>query len=592
MNLHAGKLFQKDEDHEEVLAKRRKFGDLKTSPFSYLTPKMIGMVLFVSAAIIMNFEAVKHNFTAGHVALNGLIVGVFLLGVIQTAVDNIKLMYVARFLVDVDRLMDIGKTTKGQYLALQKRLEERVSLINLKTTFKLIDNLYEYGNMLIKDKDAIMIKSKLGYRMRTARNNTGFLTGILVMFGLIGTFWGLLETIGAVASALNDIASASSGTQSAETMDMGGILSAISGPLKGMGLAFSASLFGLSGSLMLGFFSHLAGDAQNQIIEDISRWIDDRISTPAAAAIEKGKELKTVGLKENSDLEAWLASYAYLSSRTDKNLASLFESLTELFSRFDSLSLAVKSLDQVQNKTNTMLEVNHKEQAVLQGQYQKIIDNLSPLPSTMTRLEGVMTGTQDAVVRTLGYSEELGKNVSGAMEASAKAIANLADSADRSGQREERQLENSYAILAGLKEQQGLLLGFHTGLTEQLKNLGFTWANTKEGYASAQKSFEGNVASQTRIAELSLENSKQIESVLKDIGQSLDRAVVELGAMGGVMKGQNDDLVQQVGRVSRQVDGSLRKIHSKIDAIQAEEFSKLAPRKQNRLMRFLKRDID
>src|SRR5712691_6999803 len=114
-------------------------------------------------------------------------------------------------------------------------------------------------------------------RLDETRETSRYLIGVLVFLGLLGTFYGLLETVrsvGGVIGALNvgasDLARA-----------FADLKSGLESPLHGMGTAFSSSLFGLAGSLVLGFLDLQAGQAQNRFYNDLEEWLSTytRLST-------------------------------------------------------------------------------------------------------------------------------------------------------------------------------------------------------------------------------------------------------------------------------------------------------------------------
>jgi hypothetical protein len=96
-----------------------------------------------------------------------------------------------------------------------------------------------------------------------------YFTSLLILLGLLGTFWGLLSTISAVATAIRDLNI--SGADPAGMFN--DLKAALNGPLNGMGTAFSASLFGLSGSLVLGYLDLQAGQANNRFYVDVEDWL-------------------------------------------------------------------------------------------------------------------------------------------------------------------------------------------------------------------------------------------------------------------------------------------------------------------------------
>ncbi|MBS0540294.1 MAG: hypothetical protein JSR47_16115, partial [Proteobacteria bacterium] len=126
------------------------------------------------------------------------------------------------------------------------------------------------------------IATRLDERRELAR----YMIGLLIFLGLLGTFWGLLQTIGAVADAINGLQVAAG-----DAVSMFAKLKAsIEGPLKGMSTAFGASLFGLSGSLVLGFLELQASQAQGRFHSELEEWLAGAtsLSTAATLPVETG----------------------------------------------------------------------------------------------------------------------------------------------------------------------------------------------------------------------------------------------------------------------------------------------------------------
>jgi hypothetical protein len=106
-------------------------------------------------------------------------------------------------------------------------------------------------------------------RLDESRELSRYMTGLLIFLGLLGTFWGLLKTIGAVADVIGAM-SVGGGDVSA-LFDQ--LKAGLARPLAGMGTAFSASLFGLAGALILGFLDLTAGQAQNRFFNELEEWL-------------------------------------------------------------------------------------------------------------------------------------------------------------------------------------------------------------------------------------------------------------------------------------------------------------------------------
>jgi hypothetical protein len=106
-------------------------------------------------------------------------------------------------------------------------------------------------------------------RLDEARETARYLIGLLIFLGLLGTFWGLLDTITAVGATIRGL----SGEGGDFAALFGSLKAGLEAPLTGMGTAFSSSLFGLAGSLVLGFLDLQAGQAQNRFYNDLEEWL-------------------------------------------------------------------------------------------------------------------------------------------------------------------------------------------------------------------------------------------------------------------------------------------------------------------------------
>ncbi len=127
----------------------------------------------------------------------------------------------------------------------------------------------------------------LDSRLAESRDISRYLIGLLIFLGLLGTFWGLLTTVGAVGKVIGGL--------TIESGDLSEVFSSLKSglesPLAGMATAFSSSLFGLAGSLVLGFLDLQLGQAQNRFYNDLEEWLSSltRLTSGAAVAIGEGE---------------------------------------------------------------------------------------------------------------------------------------------------------------------------------------------------------------------------------------------------------------------------------------------------------------
>ena len=140
----------------------------------------------------------------------------------------------------------------------------------------------------------------IGIRLDETRDISRYMIGLLIFLGLLGTFWGLLETVGSVSATIRalDVSTSESGVIFEE------LKSGLEAPLKGMGTAFSSSLFGLAGSLILGFLDLQSSQAQNRFYQELEDWLSTitNIEAGDAAGATPGNALNRSLQRIENDL--------------------------------------------------------------------------------------------------------------------------------------------------------------------------------------------------------------------------------------------------------------------------------------------------
>jgi hypothetical protein len=126
----------------------------------------------------------------------------------------------------------------------------------------------------------------LSARLDESRELVRYLAGLLVFLGLLGTFYGLIDTVGSVGRIISSLRT---GSESGVLFDE--LKSSLAAPLAGMGVAFSSSLFGLAGSLVLGFLDLQAGQAQNRFYTELEDWLATWTADEPPAAVGGGGAL-------------------------------------------------------------------------------------------------------------------------------------------------------------------------------------------------------------------------------------------------------------------------------------------------------------
>jgi hypothetical protein len=232
-------------------------------PGRYLT-RMGLFLLAVAALVAVLFPALLTAFAA-NVALNATIVGVLVLGVLYVFRQVLLLRPEVRWL-ETYRRREPGLSVQASPRLLAPvatMLGERGARVTLTATAtrSLLDSIR--------------------MRLDEGRDISRYMIGLLVFLGLLGTFWGLLETISSIGTVIGGL-----GAGSGDVMAFFDELKAgLKAPLGGMGTAFSSSMLGLAGSLVLGFLDLQASQAQNRFYQDLEEWLSSLTRVGSAPAL-------------------------------------------------------------------------------------------------------------------------------------------------------------------------------------------------------------------------------------------------------------------------------------------------------------------
>jgi hypothetical protein len=124
------------------------------------------------------------------------------------------------------------------------------------------------GRMTISQTTMRHLLDSIATRLDEARDISRYMTGLLVFLGLLGTFWGLIDTVSSVGKVIDGLKVGGDSGSLFDTLKEG-----LAAPLGGMGISFSSSLFGLAGSLILGFLDLQSSQAQNRFYTDLEDWL-------------------------------------------------------------------------------------------------------------------------------------------------------------------------------------------------------------------------------------------------------------------------------------------------------------------------------
>ena len=228
--------------------------------------RMIVFLAAVMAVVALLFQPLQGAFMA-NAPLNALIVGVFLLGVAYNFRQVVRLYpevaWIERFRQDRSSLSG-GKEPR--------LLAPMVTMLGERRDHHLKLSALSLRSLL----------DSISSRLDESRDISRYTIGLLIFLGLLGTFWGLLETVGSIGAVIGGL-SAESGADSGRVFE--DLKRGLQEPLSGMGTAFSSSLFGLAGSLALGFLDLQASQSQNHFYNDLEEWLAGLTRLSSAGAL-------------------------------------------------------------------------------------------------------------------------------------------------------------------------------------------------------------------------------------------------------------------------------------------------------------------
>ncbi|MCS7267958.1 MAG: flagellar motor protein MotA [Geminicoccaceae bacterium] len=198
--------------------------------------------------------------------LNGLILGVLLVGI----VFNLR-----RILALKPAIEWIEAHRMGAPLS---RLPQPAVLAPI---LSVIGERDRKGRTQLSPAVARYLLDSTAARLDESREIARYQTSLLIFLGLLGTFWGLIEALGAIGTVISGL-SLGSGDFVALFDEL---KEGLRQPISGMGTAFGASLFGLAGSLVVGFLDLQATQAQNGFTNELEEWLTSMTRYGAAEAL-------------------------------------------------------------------------------------------------------------------------------------------------------------------------------------------------------------------------------------------------------------------------------------------------------------------
>jgi hypothetical protein len=372
------------------------------------------MAVFVVlvAALAALLSPALYRFFMGNPAVNGMILGILAAGIVyifrQVMGLNPEVDWMERFrrnqaTISADKM---PRLLSPMATMLADRRGGRVSLsaVSLRT---LLDGI--------------------GTRLDETRETSRYLIGLLVFLGLLGTFYGLLETVQSVGGVIGSLSAGASDPVRA----FNDLKSGLQSPLGGMGTAFSASLFGLAGSLVLGFLDLQAGLAQNRFYHDLEEYLSAFTRLSGAGPVGDAGETSVPAfiqalLEQTADS---LDNLQRIMSRGEESRISANSNLLTLTERLSTLT------DQMRAEQTLLLRLA-EAQVELKPVLQRLAEAASGGPlshdDTRTHLRNIEVHLARLAEDVTQGRGEATQEIRSEIRLLARTIAALAEEAERS----------------------------------------------------------------------------------------------------------------------------------------------------------------
>jgi len=259
---------------------------LLTSPRIFIVG-MATFLILVGFVVLILYKQILLAFSANP-GLNGLIVGVLTIG------SLFAFRQVFRLFREIRWVNSLAQPVAGMRIAEPRLLGPMATLINAGA-----------GERGVSTATSRAILDSVGARLDEGRELNRYLVGLLVFLGLLGTFWGLLETVHSISGVIDSM---KTGGDTATMFD--DLKAGLALPIAGMSVSFTSSLFGLSGSLILGFLDLQAGQAQNRFYTELEDFLAAHVEMNPSATVPAAHERAAGEIYDQRRSAAAMASLA------------------------------------------------------------------------------------------------------------------------------------------------------------------------------------------------------------------------------------------------------------------------------------------
>jgi hypothetical protein len=300
-----------------------------TSPRIFLFRMLVFLVLCGLIAFVLQ-KQILNAFNANP-WLNGLIVLVLLIGIVLSFARVIRLFPEVSW-VNSYRRAEPARAARPPTL-----LAPMAAILGSERG----------GRVAISAQTMRAFLDSLANRLDEARDISRYLTGLLVFLGLLGTFWGLIETVSSVGTIINNLNVGGDADSVFNALKEG-----LAAPLGGMGISFSSSLFGLAGSLILGFLDLQTSQAQNRFYTNLEDWLATTVEETSAVGLASAGAGVPASISDAIERLRFSVNEAGSGKATTAAMANLAEAIQGLVQHMRAEQQMIRDWADAQAKLN------------------------------------------------------------------------------------------------------------------------------------------------------------------------------------------------------------------------------------------------
>ena len=322
----------------------------------------VGVFLLTVFIVIVLLYPVLQNAFLANIFINSIIIFALIIGLIY----NLYLLINISNEYGSLSSFNIHKSPQSFHSA-------KTILKNINIELKEID-----GHYVFKSSSINRLIENVDMTLSSSRETSRYLVGLLVFLGLLGTFWGLLQTIGSVGNVISGLA--------IDDTNVAGFFNSLknglNAPLQGMSIAFSSSLLGLAGSLILGFVDLNLGQAQSNFSQYFEKTLTNN-SSPDFLNTASDKDITKQAVQKIYDNLDNLVYVLKETSQSQNQIYSNLKSLNDQLKQINKNSIEIDKklsnfLSTQLNTQSNMLQLSNKlnKDGIIDSKTKKYLENI------------------------------------------------------------------------------------------------------------------------------------------------------------------------------------------------------------------------